>query len=266
MIDIHTHVLFGLDDGAQTLDESMTIIQKYIENGYKGVVATPHHYNGKYLPSKKEIIESRQTILNELKNRNIDFEIHLGNEIFLDENTIHELENHEVFTLADSKYVLIEFPFLGKVNYAPSLIYQIQLSGYIPVLAHVERYQITKEEFDFIEKIYKAGALFQINLSSLKNETSQEYEMANKLLDKDMVQLVGTDTHSPERRNPDVKKELDYLRNKMGENWYNEVVIENPQKIINDQFIRKTEIVDEIPKIKKESFWKKILRRNKNEK
>lgn len=176
------------------------------------------------------------------------------------------MENHEVFTLADSKYVLIEFPFLGKVNYAPSLIYQIQLSGYIPVLAHVERYQVTKEEFDFIEKIYKAGALFQINLSSLKNETSQEYEMANKLLDKDMVQLVGTDTHSPERRNPDVKKELDYLRNKMGENWYNEVVIGNPQKIIHDEFIRRTELVDEIPKIKKESFWKKILRRNKNEK
>ena len=266
MIDIHTHVLFGLDDGAQTLDESMTIIKKYLENGYKGVVATPHHYNGKYLPSKEAIIKSRQTILNKLKNQNINFEIYLGNEIFLDENTIHELENHEVFTLADSKYVLIEFPFLGKVTYAPSLIYQIQLSGYIPVLAHVERYQVTKEEFDFIEKIYKTGALFQINLSSLKNENSQEYKMANKLLDKDMIQLVGTDTHSPERRNPDVKKELEYLKNKMGQNWYNEVVIGNPQKIIHDEFIRRTELVDEIPKIKKESFWKKILRRNKNEK
>ena len=67
MIDIHTHVLFGLDDGAQSLEESMAIIHKYIENGYHGVVATPHHYNGKYLPSKKEIVESRQTILNELK-------------------------------------------------------------------------------------------------------------------------------------------------------------------------------------------------------
>ncbi|MDU5742633.1 MAG: CpsB/CapC family capsule biosynthesis tyrosine phosphatase [Finegoldia magna] len=266
MIDIHTHVLFGLDDGAQSLEESMAIIHKYIENGYHGVVATPHHYNGKYLPSKEAIIESRQTILNELKAQNIDFEIHLGNEIFLDDKTLHELENNEVFTLADSKYVLIEFPFLGKVNYAPSLIYQIQLSGYIPVLAHVERYQVTKEEFDFIEKIYKAGALFQINLSSLKNESSQEYKMANKLLDKDMVQIVGTDTHSPERRNPDVKKQLDYLRKKMGEGWYSEVAIENPQKIINDEFIRKTEIVEEIPKIKKEPFWKKILRRNKNEK
>ena len=78
MIDIHTHVLFGLDDGAQTLDESIAIIQKYIENGYKGVVATPHHYNGKYLPSKEAIIESRQTILNELKNQNINFDIYLG--------------------------------------------------------------------------------------------------------------------------------------------------------------------------------------------
>ncbi len=262
MLDIHTHVLPGLDDGARDFDESLEIIKKYINNGYDGVIATPHHYRGRYIPSKEEIIKSRDLLLNQLKKLKIDFDIYLGNEIFFEENTINELENKEVFTIAGSRYILIEFPFLGKINYAHSLIYQIQLSGFMPIIAHVERYQVTEEEFEFMEKIYNAGALFQVNLSSLKDPSSKEYKLVNKILDRDMVQFVATDTHSLNKRNPDVKDELNYLKNKMGERWYQEVVIDNPYKVINGEFVRKTEIKESLEKNKKKSFFEKIFRRN----
>lgn len=262
MIDIHSHVLPHLDDGSESLEESIEIIKLYKKNGYSGVIATPHHYHGKYLPTKVEIIESHKLLVNELKDQAIDFDVYLGNEVFLDENTVSDLKNKEIIPMADSRYVLVEIPLINKNNYAKEIIFNIQMQGYMPILAHVERYKITSEDFKFIEDLYKAGVLIQINLSSLKREGTTAFEMANKLLDRRMVQFVATDTHSSEIRNPEVSQELDYLKGKMGEDWYNKIVIQNPYKILKNELVKKEVIKIKKEEKKKSSFLSKLFRRN----
>ncbi|MDO5018416.1 MAG: hypothetical protein Q4E02_03870 [Lagierella massiliensis] len=262
MIDIHSHVLPYLDDGAQSIEESLEIVQIYKENGFTGVIATPHHYYGKYLPSKEEIIESHKLLTTELKKNDDKFNIYLGNENFLDENTIPDLKSKNIFTMGGSRYVLVEIPLNNKNNFAKEIIFNIQMLGYLPILAHVERYKITKDDFNFIEELYKAGVLIQINLSSLKNEGSSYFEMTNKLLERKMVQFVGTDTHSKETRNPDVSEQLYYLKDKMGDDWYNEVVIQNPYKMLKNQLIKKEVIEIENKRSRKSSFLSKLFKRD----
>ncbi|WP_300409046.1 CpsB/CapC family capsule biosynthesis tyrosine phosphatase [Lagierella sp.] len=260
MIDIHSHLLPNLDDGSQSLKESIEIVKLYKKNGYIGVIATPHHYNEKYLPLKSEIIESKKLLDKELRDRGIDFTIYLGNEVFLDEKTITSLKEEKIILMADSKYILIELPLHNNPNYAKDIIFQIQLMGYRPILAHVERYEITKSNFKFIEDLYKSGVPIQINLNSLKRESSTDYKLANKLIEKRMVQFVATDTHSAEIRNPEVKTELEYLRKKMGEHWFNEVVIENPYKLIENKSIKREIINNKTQHKKKESFLSKLFK------
>lgn len=194
-IDIHSHILNGIDDGSKTIEESINILKKCEELGIKKMILTPHYMeNTNYNKNNKDKINIFNKLKLEAKKQNINIDLYLGNEVYANDNILELLEQEEIITLNSSKYILIEFPLLNENLNAKNIIYNLRLSNIIPVVAHPERYEyITIEK---IEEYIKLGALIQINEESLLNHYGKKAKkIAKKLIKKRLVSFIGSDIH-----------------------------------------------------------------------
>lgn len=237
IIDIHSHLLPGVDDGASSTDESVKMIEMYIENGYDGAILTPH-FRDKYRKSKSELELAFNELKNEIKHRDIEFELYLGNEIYADECTVKNVNSGNICTMANSRYVLLEFPFHSEPAYANELIFELRAGGYIPIIAHVERYSYIHRNVKIPYGWIENGALIQVNIDSFcRSKNEQIYKTAVHLLKNDIIDFIATDSHSSTWRSPNVKNTLEMLLKIKGEMWFEEVIVNNPQKILRDEVI-----------------------------
>lgn len=233
--DIHNHLIPGVDDGAQDLDESITMIKQYIESGYSGVVTSSHYDKGRYLVTRDKVLEGIEKIKNRLIEENISFELYPGNEIQIDSSSIADIKAGKVLRLNETRYVLCELPMQTKPLYAKQIFYEMQLEGWTPIIAHPERYEYVRKNPDWLLEFIKSGCLVQINLSSIFNPALRD--IARKLLDRNMVHIIATDAHQSDWRKPYVKEELDQLKDLIGQDRFDTYLSVNPQKVINDQHI-----------------------------
>ncbi|NMA06305.1 MAG: hypothetical protein GX928_01120 [Ruminococcaceae bacterium] len=132
MIDLHTHVLYGVDDGAQNTEESIEMLRMYTESGYTDIVITPHHDPNRYEVSAKTVQDGVILLERLLERTSLELNIFPGHEIQLQAKTVEMLKEGVVLPLNDSRYVLIELPFRNKPYYARELLYRIQLEGFVP--------------------------------------------------------------------------------------------------------------------------------------
>lgn len=238
MIDIHNHIIPGVDDGSVSIEDSMEMVRQYIASGYKGVICTSHHYPQRYDVTAEMVKDGIKLLEKECSNQGLAFSFFPGNEIYLDESTLSKLENNEISSLNGSRYVLIELPFLTKPHYARNLIYQLQLKGYIPILAHVERYKYVQNDVDWLLDFIKSGCLIQVNINNIdENKTSNEYITLIKLLRRNMVHFIATDAHRSTWRSPEVSKELKLFKELLGDDEFQRIVYVNPVKVVSDEFI-----------------------------
>ena len=166
MIDIHSHILYGIDDGSKTIEESILILKKCEQEGMKKIVLTPHYMeNTNYNKNNKEKIKLFNNLKEEINKQNINIDLYLGNEVYANENILELIEKEEILTINNSRYLLIEFPLLNENLNDINIIYNLKLSNIIPIIAHPERYEyITIEK---IKQYINMGALIQINKDSL---------------------------------------------------------------------------------------------------
>ena len=259
MFDVHCHLIYQEDDGSRSIEESIKMIEKYIEVGYKGAIVTPHYDRNRYLVTSDIVLDKMEILKNKIKEENIDFELFPGNEIQIDEKTIDLIKNKEIFRLNNSRYVLCELPFFSKPIYAKELFYQMRLEGWIPIIAHPERYSYVKEDIGWLKQFIKTGCLLQLNISSLSSKMNSN--IAKQLLERNMIHLVGTDSHQNEWRSPDVKKEFIILRELVGDNKFETLTSTNPKKIIDDLFIPSNyEKILDSPNNQKKKKWFKFWR------
>ena len=213
MIDIHSHILPGVDDGSRSMEESIVMAKQYVEDGIHKVIATPHYIDdgdSKIANENKQILD---VLNNALKAKKIDLEIYLGNEIYISPDILEDLRSGKVSTLNNSRYVLIESAMLDIPVNIDNIIYELCLKGYIPIIAHPERNLKVQENPNILFGLIMSGALTQINLPSLEGRYGKESkETAELLLSHKMVHFVGTDAHSPRTRSPKVKRSLEILR------------------------------------------------------
>lgn len=235
MYDTHCHLIFGEDDGSRSIDESIEMIKIYKDMGYKGAILTSHYDEGRYLVTGDKIKEKLEILKNRLSEEDIDFELYPGNEIQINENTMNLLEKEEILRLNNSRYVLCELPFSTKPIYAKEIFYQMQLEGYIPIIAHPERYDYIKRDIGWLYDFIKTGCLLQMNLSSITSPTTKD--LSEEMLKRNMIHLVGTDAHQSEWRSPDVREELEALKAIVGDEKFIKLTDTNPTKIIKDQYI-----------------------------
>lgn len=201
MTDVHSHILFGIDDGSRTISESVELLKKLKSVGFNNVILTPHFildstYNSNY--------ESNIKIYNELKerliNENIDINIYLGNEIFIDKNVPTLLEKNIITSLNGTKYVLVEFPMHNKLLNLEDMLYEIRSRGYEVVIAHPERYDAFKEDYSIVDTLREDGFLFQSNYSSILGYYGKDsIKLLKYMLKRHYIDFLGTDIHRIEK-------------------------------------------------------------------
>ncbi|MGE5633543.1 MAG: tyrosine-protein phosphatase [Caulobacteraceae bacterium] len=198
MIDIHCHILYGVDEGPDSLHISLEMCRQAIKEGIEKIIATPHYIIGERYDSN--ISEKIKTLNNELKNNNIGVEVLPGNEAFIDFGLVDRLSNKECLTLSNSKYVLLEVPMLEVPRFTENVIYELLLKGYIPILAHPERNRAINVKPEIVYELVRNGCLMQLNSTSLFGLSGEKAEnTAKQLLSHNLVHFIATDAHSAGR-------------------------------------------------------------------
>ena len=231
MTDVHSHILFGIDDGSRTISESIELLKKLKSVGFNNVILTPHFildstYNSNY--------ESNIKIYNELKERlideNIDINIYLGNEIFIDKNVPTLLEKNIITSLNGTKYVLVEFPMHNKLLNIEDILYEIRSKGYEVVIAHPERYDAFKEDYSIVDTLREDGFLFQSNYSSILGYYGKDsIKLLKYMLKRHYIDFLGTDIHRIEKTYviDNFKKIEKHIIKVTGSEYYNKIQLNN---------------------------------------
>lgn len=196
LTDIHSHLIPGIDDGAQTLDDSLYLIKQFKELGYTKLITTPHVMSDTYRNTPTIILDGLAKLNTSLKENQIDITIEAAAEYYLDENLMSMLNNNEPLLTFGKKYLLFETNFLNEPFNLKEFIFLAATRGYKPVLAHPERYMYLQSALDKSEDLINRGVLFQINISSITGHYSKAVQTtANKLIDKGWVHFLGSDCH-----------------------------------------------------------------------
>ncbi|QHQ59976.1 hypothetical protein Ana3638_03590 [Anaerocolumna sedimenticola] len=237
-IDIHSHILPGLDDGAESMEQTINMFKIAYEEGIRTIIATPHFYTGGKIPSLPELIDCRNRVTEELNKSLPEMILNLGGEIYYSHECIKLLKNKQIPALADSRYLLVEFSVMADYPYMKKAVQEILINGYIPILAHIERYDNLVKDLEQVQEVIHMGAYVQINAQSIIGDNGFTYKrITRKLLKNNLVHIIATDSHSDEEKSPRLKKCAAYLTKKYGEAYTNELLRENQKKIIRNQYI-----------------------------
>ena len=194
-IDFHSHILPGIDDGAATIENTVFLVNKLIEYGCSQLITTPHVMNNVWENSTEAITENLENTKTELQNRGINIPIRAAAEYLLDDNFVNLFTNEKLRTLKDN-YVLVELSYINPPIQVYQMLFDLQVAGYIPVLAHPERYSFYHNNFEEYQKLKSAGCLFQLNLLSTVGYYGKEVsQAAAKLLSSGMIDFAGSDVH-----------------------------------------------------------------------
>jgi len=191
-VDIHSHLLPGIDDGSKSIEESLEIIEKFKKLGYKKLITTPHVMYDNYNNSS-ELIKNK---LLELKNLLQDIELKASAEYYMDEEFKKRLEKKDLLPIRD-KYILFETSYYMRPNNFEDFIFMIKSLGFIPVFAHPERYRYLQGDIRKYEEIKELGVLFQCNINSIGGHYGKAAQKTIEKLSKyKMIDFLGSDTHS----------------------------------------------------------------------
>lgn len=195
-VDTHSHLLPGIDDGSKNLDQSILLIEQLRACGIHHFITTPHIIGEVYQNTPEIIKEKLLLVKNELNNRGItDVTLRAAAEYMLDENFHKLLQKKQLLTLKDN-YILVELSFFNPPLNLKELLFEIQLAGYQPILAHPERYSFWHHQFKIFEELKNSGCLFQLNLLSLtKHHGKEVYKTAEYLIKNGLIDFIGTDVH-----------------------------------------------------------------------
>jgi tyrosine-protein phosphatase YwqE len=196
-VDMHSHLLPGIDDGCQNFEQSVALVKFFKAQGYQKLILTPH-IMGDFYQNTPEIIFDKLAQLREILHiQGIEMELEAAAEYYLDESFIARLEKgEELLSFGSKKYVLFETSYINPTPYLNYVIFTLISQGYTPVLAHPERYVYLFDDFKKLEEIHEKGALLQINMNSLAGYYSkQAQKVAEKLIDSQKVSFLASDCH-----------------------------------------------------------------------
>lgn len=236
--DIHCHMLPGVDDGAQNMQETEQMLEVAYSEGIRNVIFTPHYHPRRGHADAKKIEAAFEQVKNMVADRFPDMNIYTGNELYYDQDVKQRLKEGEVLPLAGSKYVLLEFSGAVERKKIRDAVGTMLMSGYLPVIAHVERYESLFEKKDALETVLEMGAYFQVNASAVLGDLGRKRKkQILKMMENGMVHFVATDAHDGGVRAPKMKKVAGYLEKKLGLREAKRLLVDNPECIIKNKII-----------------------------
>ncbi|KZO00014.1 tyrosine-protein phosphatase [Pseudobacillus badius] len=219
MLDLHCHILPGVDDGASTLAESLAMAKEAEQQGITCIVATPHHKNGAYENTKADILASVEHLNEELKKADVNVDILPGQEIRVYGELLEDYEKGELLTIAGmSPYLFIEFPSGSVPHYTEQLFYDIQMKGILPVIVHPERNSEFMQKPDRLYSLVKNGAATQVTAASYIGKFGRKIQhFTEQLIEANLTHLLASDAHNTSSRSFKLVEAYTRLANKLGD-------------------------------------------------
>ena len=233
MYDLHAHILPGVDDGAKTLDDAIDMARVAAEHGTSAMLATPHRKDITENFSVAGIREVVGGLNDELTTRSIELELLLGMENHLDLDLPEEFEPGRALPLNGSRYALVELPFFGYPNFAEEVLFQLQLQGVIPVLAHPERIEAFQRHPGKLVEFVERGMLSQVTAGSILGHFGGKIRrFTNRLLREGLVHVIASDAHFPNGpRSPKFTDGVEAAARAVGEEKARAMVVDTPKAI-----------------------------------
>lgn len=231
IIDIHAHVLPGVDDGARDMDEALKMLDMAATQGIMTVIATPHGSRRRAVDKLEELTDQLQQ---KMREKYPGFCVYPGQENFYHDELTERLHRREAYTMAYSRYVLVEFS--PQVGYGQLFqgIRKLVVSGYIPILAHVERYGCLRQRG--LEELREAGCCMQLNYGSLKGKMfDAEVRWCRRQVQEGKIHLLGTDMHRMDYRPPEIAGALKWLKGHISCEQFRRMTYENPRCLIDNK-------------------------------
>lgn len=195
-VDVHSHFIPGIDDGAKTMEDSLELLELMQQFGYRKVITTPHIMSDYYRNTPDIILSGLDKVREAAAKKGLTIQIDAAAEYYLDIELEEKIKNKELLTFGDN-HVLFEMSFVSEPPNLNRVVFEMQMAGYRPVLAHVERYNCWHQQPEKIQSMFDKGVVLQMNLNSLSGHYSpQTKKVAEKLIDQDMIGLLGTDCHN----------------------------------------------------------------------
>ncbi len=256
MVDIHSHILPGLDDGPENLDVSIDMARMARDNGIKDIIATPHYISYDTENDRSRVDGKAARLLRALKNKGIDINIHPGNEVYLDASVPELLDKGTIHTLAGSRYILVEFPMTEIPHCANKVLYDIFIRGLVPIIAHPERNIALIEKPEMLIDFLNRGCLAQVNSSSITGVFGRKVkETAMLFIKHNQVHFAATDAHSCRGRSPRLKEANEIVKEHFGQEKADILFCKNGINVLKDEAIEALEPV-EIKRKRRLEQWK----------
>jgi protein-tyrosine phosphatase len=251
MVDIHSHILPGIDDGAQTMDEAIAMAKAAVDEGITTIIATPHHHNGKYNNPSTTVTAAVRQLNEQLEHHHIPLTVLTGQEIRIHGDFLENWEQGDILSLCgETPYILIEFPSDHVPRYANQLLFELQLKGLTPVIAHPERNAEIIEKPDRLYELVQKGVLTQVTAASVAGRFGKNIQkFSMQLIEANWAHLIASDAHNLTSRSFQMRAAYDVINREFG---LDAVYFfqENAELLVNGQ----TVYCDEPVRIKKKKF------------
>lgn len=218
MIDLHCHILPGLDDGPITMEDSINMARAAVDNGIHTIVASPHHQNGRYNTDRKVIVEKVEQLNNVLKEKAIPLTILPGQEVRLYGELIQDFELNRIVSVNDGRrYLLCELPSSHIPHFTYRLFYEMQANRITPILVHPERNKVLMNEPDILFDLVQKGVLTQMTAGSLIGNFGKKIQkFTMKCIESNLMHTIATDAHNTGSRNFQLLDAYEIIREKFG--------------------------------------------------
>src|SRR4029079_17858109 len=235
MIDLHCHILPGIDDGARDLETSLAMARAFVADGVSIVACTPHILPGLYHNSGPQIRHATALLQHSLNERGIPLRLATGADNHIIPEFVSELRAGKLLSLADSRYVLVEPPHHVAPPRLEEMFFSLVTANYVPILTHPERLTWINSAYQSIERLNAAGVWFQVTAGSLAGDFGRNARYwAERLLDEGKVHLLATDAHDLKSRPPRLSRGREFASKRVGDIEAEHLVVTRPRGILSD--------------------------------
>ncbi|HPX00006.1 MAG TPA: hypothetical protein PLL21_03060 [Sedimentibacter sp.] len=236
MIDMHNHLLFGVDDGPETIEESLELIKEATSRGVTHIIITPHFNKRNNGLNHDKVSINFQLLKEAIDKESIKIGLYLGNEVYMDSVGYASIIDNGFNTLAGSRYLLVEFNEMMPPSNIPEICYELTISGYIPIIAHAERYGILYNNSKLLGEILDEGAHLQVNASTIVNkENHDRNKFARYLLKNELVSFAASDVHNNTSRRFYLNEAYAAVCKLCSITYAYNIFKQNPMNIINNK-------------------------------
>lgn len=242
MIDIHSHIINEIDDGSKNIEMTINMLKKAEQSGTTDIIATPHFMRGRFEVEYNEVVKKVEGLREIAKENNININIYAGQEVYYSKNILEYYNDKIIGTINNTKYMLIELPMLEfNIDEVINIIYELQIRGITPIIAHPERYKLFIKKPSMINSLIKEGMLFQLNAGSLTGNFGKDVKKtATKYLENNIYSFIGSDAHRDIGRDTDIKEALGILEINQRRSFINngKLILKNEDVIFNGSLVK----------------------------